>query len=69
MTLEQYFQHQRRGAKARFAQLLGITRTYASLLIAGKRRPSPQLAYLIETMTNQMVTRAELRPDIFGPPK
>jgi DNA-binding transcriptional regulator YdaS (Cro superfamily) len=66
MTLEEYFQHQPKGAKTRFAKMLGITRTYMSLLIAGKRRPSPVLANAIEMVTQQMVCRAELRPDIFG---
>jgi hypothetical protein len=33
----------------------------------GRRRVSPQNAIRIERATNGLVTRAELRPDIFGP--
>jgi DNA-binding transcriptional regulator YdaS (Cro superfamily) len=47
------------------AQYLGITATYMSLLIHAQRRPSPQMAVKIEQATQGLVTRAELRPDIF----
>lgn len=65
MTLEEYFSTEPRGAKHEMAQYLGITDTYMSLLIHGKRRPSPQMAIAIDQATQGLVTKGELRPDIF----
>lgn len=65
MTLEEYFSTEPRGAKIEMAQYLGITATYMSLLIHAQRRPSPQMAVKIEQATQGLVTKAELRPDIF----
>jgi DNA-binding transcriptional regulator YdaS (Cro superfamily) len=36
-----------------------------ALIIAGRRKASPVLALSIEKATNGLVTRQELRPDIF----
>ena len=36
-----------------------------ALLIAKRRRPSPVLAIAIEDATDGLVTRQELRPDLF----
>ncbi len=65
MTLAEYFATEPRGAKIEMAQYLGITATYMSLLIHAQRRPSPQMALKIEQATQGLVTRSELRPDIF----
>jgi DNA-binding transcriptional regulator YdaS (Cro superfamily) len=37
-----------------------------ALLIAGLRKPSPRLAVDIEKATQGLVTRQELRPDLFA---
>lgn len=65
MTLDQYFAEEPRGAQIEMAQYLGITETWLSLLVHGKRRPSAILAVKIESATDGLVTRHELRPDLF----
>ena len=65
MTLVEYFKTDVRGAKSEMAEYLGITPTWMALLIAGTRQPSPALALAIEDATGGLVTRQELRPDIF----
>lgn len=65
MTLSDYFKTDVRGAKAEMAAHLGITPTWLSLLIAGRRKASPVLAMSIEVATSGLVTRKDLRPDIF----
>lgn len=69
MTLKEFFQGKPRGAKSIYAERMAITRTYLSLLIAGRRKPSPELAKLIEIVTKRKVRRIDLRPDIFGSAK
>ena len=65
MTLIDYFSSEPRGAKVEMASYLGITMTYMSLLIHGKRRPSMPMALAIERATQELVTAKELRPDLF----
>jgi DNA-binding transcriptional regulator YdaS (Cro superfamily) len=65
MTLSEYFKTDVIGAKSEMAQFLGITPTWMSLLISGRRKASPELAIAIEKATNGLVTRQVLRPDIF----
>ena len=65
MTLTEYFKTDIRGAKAEMASYLKITPTWMSLLIAGRRKASPVLALAIEEATGGLVTKQELRPDIF----
>lgn len=65
MTLQDYFKSDVRGAKAEMAEHLRITPTWLSLLISGKRRASPVLALALESATGGLVTRQDLRPDIF----
>ena len=65
MTLTEYFSSEPRGAKVEMAEYLGITVTYMSLLIHGKRRPSLPLALAIERATQDLVSAKELRPDLF----
>lgn len=66
MTLQEYFADKGRGAKAKFAEDLGITRTWLSLLIAQSVLPSAELAVRIEKLTKRKVKRSELRYDLFG---
>jgi hypothetical protein len=41
-------------------------RLYIYAVSSGKRRPGPQAAREIEQLTGGKVTRAELRPDLWG---
>lgn len=65
MTLQEYFATEPRGAKAEMARYLGITAEWMSKLIAGTKVCSPKLAKRIEDATQGLVTRKELRPDLF----
>lgn len=65
MTLEEYFRDEPRGAKVEMAEYLGITLTWLSLLIHDKVKPSVLLAKRIEDATQGLVTKEELRGDIF----
>lgn len=65
MTLEDYFAGEPHGSKKEFADYLGITPTWLSLLLRGARQPSPKLAKDIEKATQGLVTARELRPDLF----
>jgi DNA-binding transcriptional regulator YdaS (Cro superfamily) len=66
MNLQQYFSEEPRGAKIEMARHLGITAEWMSKLIAKKVKPSPVLARAIEDATQGLVTRKDLRPDLFG---
>lgn len=65
MNLREYFATEPRGSKVEMAKYLGITATYMSLLIHGKRRPSPSMMMSIERATQNLVTRQEMRPDLY----
>lgn len=66
MTLNDFFDRQPHGSKAAMAKALGISKTWLSLIIAGKEMPSPVLAVAISNYTNNKVKRQVLRPDIFN---
>jgi DNA-binding transcriptional regulator YdaS (Cro superfamily) len=66
MNLQQYFSEEPRGAKIEMAEHLGISVEWMSKLINLKRQPSPVLARAIEDATGGLVTRKDLRPDLFG---
>ena len=66
MNLQEYFSEEPRGAKIEMARHLGISAEWMSKLIAKKVKPSPVLARAIEDATCRMVTRKDLRPDLFG---
>ena len=66
MRLSDYFKDEPKGAILEMAQYLGVTATWLSLLIHGHRRPSPELAVKIEEATQGLVTKKELRSDIFS---
>ena len=65
MTLEEYFKEEPLGAVKEMADYLGISTTWLSLIIHAKRNPSPKLAIKIEEVTIGLVTRKDLRPDLF----
>ena len=66
MKLNDFFTGQPHGSKAAMAKALGISKTWLSLIIAGKEMPSPVLAVAISNYTKNKVKRQVLRPDIFG---
>jgi DNA-binding transcriptional regulator YdaS (Cro superfamily) len=66
MNLQMYFSEEPRGAKIEMARHLGISADWMSKLIAQKVKPSPVLARAIEDATGGLVTRKDLRPDLFG---
>jgi len=65
MTLEEYFSTEPLGSKSEMAEYLGISLTWMSMLIYGRRQPSAMLSVKIEQATQGLVTREELRPDLF----
>ena len=66
MNLKQYFDEEPIGAIKEMAEYLGVTQSWMSLLIHERRKPSAALAKKIEEATQGLVTRKELRPDLFG---
>ena len=66
MKLNDFFTGHPHGSKAAMAKALGISKTWLSLIIAGKKLPSPVLAVAISNYTKNKVKRQVLRPDIFG---
>jgi DNA-binding transcriptional regulator YdaS (Cro superfamily) len=66
MNLQQYFSEEPRGAKIEMALHLGISAEWMSKLITRKKKPSPLLARALEEATGGLVTRKDLRPDLFG---
>ncbi|PZO66352.1 MAG: transcriptional regulator [Pseudoxanthomonas suwonensis] len=65
MNLSKYFA-QDCSNRRRLAAAIGVHKMYLWQIGAGQRRPSAELAKRIEEATQGAVTRAELRPDIFG---
>ena len=65
MKLIEYFNEEPIGAIKEMAEHLGVTQSWMSLLIHEKRKPSAALAKKIEEATQGLVTRRELRPDLF----
>lgn len=66
MTLDKFFATKPRGAKLAMATKLGVSKTWMSLIISGRKLASPELSGAIERYTKGQVKRAVLRPDIFG---
>jgi len=66
MTLIEFFEAKPRGAKIAMAKKLGVSKTWLSLVISGRKVPSPELSGAIERYTRGLVKRTTLRPDIFG---
>jgi len=65
MKLQEYFSTEPLGARGEMAEYLGISLTWMSLLIHERRTASAALALKIEKATQGLVTRKELRPDLF----
>ena len=49
-----------------FARKIGISKTWFSLIVTGRKLPSFELAREIELKTGRKVKRVDLRPDIYG---
>ncbi|MEB8488352.1 YdaS family helix-turn-helix protein [Acidithiobacillus ferriphilus] len=54
--------------KRALAEHAGTKLIYLHQIAGGFSAPSARLAIRVERATNGVVTREELRPDIFGPP-
>jgi DNA-binding transcriptional regulator YdaS (Cro superfamily) len=65
MTLQEYFIDQPRGAKVKMARALGVTKNWVSQLLTGEKRPSPALAVAISKYTKGVVSKKQLRPDLW----
>jgi DNA-binding transcriptional regulator YdaS (Cro superfamily) len=65
MTLTEYFKEEPLGAIKEMAEYLGVSVVWLSLIIHGHRRPSPKLAIAIEKATQGLVSRKDLRSDLF----
>ena len=65
MNLQEYFSEEPLGAKVEMARHLGISAEWMSKLISRKAKPSPLLSRKIEEATQGLVTRKDLRPDLF----
>jgi DNA-binding transcriptional regulator YdaS (Cro superfamily) len=51
MTLNEYFESKPRGAKLAMANKLGVSKTWMSLIISGRKLASPELSGAIERYT------------------
>jgi DNA-binding transcriptional regulator YdaS (Cro superfamily) len=66
MKLKDYFSTEPLGAIKEMAEYLKVTQSWMSLLIHERRKPSAALSKRIEEATQGLVTRRDLRPDLFG---
>ena len=66
MTLNKFFEGKPRGSKLLMALAIGISQTWLSLVISGRKKASPRLCVQIEHYANGAVSRRNLRPDVFG---
>ena len=63
MCLRQYFENHPEITQKKFAELIGCVPEEISMLVAGKRKASPQKCILIEEATNGEVPVESMRPD------
>lgn len=54
------------GSQTEFAKIVGVKQPSVFSWMSGKTKPSAKNAIQIEKATNGALTRAEIRPDIFG---
>lgn len=52
--------------QSEFARAIGVKQPSVFSWMVGKTKPSAKNAIAIERVTNGAVTRAEIRPEIFG---
>lgn len=65
MELKTYIEQN--GGQTAFARTLDVSQGLVWQWLSGKTRITGERAIQIEEATRQAVTRAELRPDLFGP--
>ena len=56
-------------SQAEFARKAGVSRALISHIVAGRRKPSPDTARALERASRNLVSKSELRPDIWDAPK
>jgi len=66
MTLTEYFADKPRGSKTKMAKELNLSKTWLSLVINNRVRPSIEVTFAICKYTKGKVSRKVLRPDVFG---
>lgn len=54
------------GCQSKLAEAIGVTQQSISNWINGKSKPTVKAARAIEYVTNKMVTKEDLRPDIYS---
>lgn len=64
MNLSEYLAQLPRGGKKVLALRLGVTASYLSRLVSGDRAITAERALQIESATDGLVSRYELRPDL-----
>lgn len=67
MNAAEFYRRHRDEVEA-LCQAVGTNLAYFQHLAYGNRRPSAELCVRIERASEGRVTRAELRPDLFGDP-
>lgn len=67
MKLETYLEQT--GGAATLAKELGVSPEAVRLWVRGDRLPKPATAMRIERLTRGLVSKADLRPDIFAEPQ
>ncbi|QHJ84180.1 MAG: hypothetical protein [Bacteriophage sp.] len=65
MKLSIYLSQLPRGGKSKFAQEIGISKSFLRQLELGIAKIPIQVAKKIESCTSGKVTKAELRPDVW----
>lgn len=65
MNIQQY-RESKDMSRQELAEVIGCTAEYVRLVEKGERRPSVDMAKKIESLTDGEVTRAKVRPDIWG---
>ena len=53
------------GSQTELAKALGCSQSYVSMVISGQRRFSYKLALKAEEITNGVIKKTDLRPDIW----
>lgn len=65
MNLQKYLSKKPRGAKASFALEIGISRSFLRQIETGRSKCPIPLAKKIEEATDGVVSRTDLRPDVY----
>ncbi len=56
------------GGQTKLAEAIGVSQQVVWQWVNGRRPVPPKRCLAIEAATDKVVTRYDLRPDIFGPP-